>query len=302
MKRREFLAASALAATAAFMPSRAQAAPAGGWKGGKRWVYSITFDEGVQRLLDHTVPICREHRVPGHVALVSSQIGVRRNVPGSTFHNMMILNRAEIAGLAAEGWGFSCHSMTHANTTMENAQTEVIDARKVLEDATGQPISIFTVPGSNQGHPAALAHAAKGGYSAIMTIYDWLNTKGTDLMWLGRAPIHTECPAPFYSKFDPYKRLQQARAAGGWVIDYCHCPLPGTPTHPAKDCTTEELAERFRAVHEIGGDEVWLADPNEVVAYLLDDAESQRLRAAPAKPEDLVLDPQMRSQYFSEEK
>ncbi len=297
MQRRDFMKLAG-ALSLGTVASPALAAPAGGWKNGKRWVYSITYDEGVQDLLKYTLPICQKYKIPGHVALVSSQIGVRRNVPGSTFHDMMILNRAEIADLAREGWGFSCHSMTHASTTMENAESEVIAARKVLEDATGQPITIFTVPGSNQGHPASLAFAAKGGYSAIFTIYDWLNTKGTDLMWLGRAPIHTECPPPFYSKFDPYKRLQQAKAAGGWVVDYCHSPMPGKPTHPAKDCTTEEMEARFQAVHEIGGDEVWIAEPNEVVAYLLQDAESQRLRVEPAKPEDLVLDPAMRSLYF----
>jgi len=69
--------------------------------------------------------------------------------------------------------------------------------------------------------------------------------------------------------FDPYKRLHQAMDRGGWIVDYCHCPMPGKPIHPAKDCTAEELEERFRTVTRIGGDEVWLAEPNEVMAYLL---------------------------------
>lgn len=297
MQRREFIGAALGLAASPLLAGAAQAATASGWKHGKRWVYSITFDEGVQKLLEHTVPICREYGIPGHVALVSSQIGVKRNVPGSTFHDMMILNREEIAGLAKEGWGFSCHSMTHASTTFENAAVEVVAARKTLEEATGQAISIFTVPGANAGHPASLVYAPKGGYDAIMTIYDWVNTKGTDLNWLGRCPVHTEYPGPFYSKFDPYKRLQQAKGLGGWVIDYCHCPVPGKPTHPAKDCTTEELAARFAAVKEIGGDEVWIAEPNEVVAFLKADAESVRLRATPARPEDMVMDEGMRALY-----
>lgn len=297
MKRRQFLAASAAAAGVPFTSGAAGVAPRGPWKDGKRWVYSITFDEGVQRLLDFAVPLCRRYGIKGHVALVSSQIGVKRNVPGSTFHDMMILNREEVGVLAKEGWGFSCHSMTHASTTMENAQVEVIDARKTLADAIGQPISIFTVPGANAGHPASLTFAEKGGYSAIMTIYDWVNTKGTDLAWLGRCPIHTEYPGPFYSKFDPYKRLQQAKALGGWVIDYCHCPQPKHPTHPAKDCTSEELEARFKAVHEIGGDDVWIAEPNEVVEYLLRDEESRQLRATRARAEDMVLDQAMLAQY-----
>jgi hypothetical protein len=57
---------------------------------------------------------------------------------------------------------------------------------------------------------------------------------------------------------------------GGWVIDYCHCPMPGKAVHPWKDCTLEELGERFETVRKVGGDEVWLAEPNEVVEFLLE--------------------------------
>ena len=53
------------------------------WKNGKRWVYSITYDEGCEALLEYALPVHRQFGVPGHVALVASQIGVLRNVPGS---------------------------------------------------------------------------------------------------------------------------------------------------------------------------------------------------------------------------
>jgi peptidoglycan/xylan/chitin deacetylase (PgdA/CDA1 family) len=298
MDRRQFLGWSAATATLPWLPAAAAApAPTGGWKHGKRWVYSITYDEGVRDLLDHALPLHRKYGIPGHVGLVSSQIGVPRNVPGSTYHGMMILNRQEIQSLAQEGWGFSCHSLTHASTTMENGASEVIEGRGVLEAAIGLPVSIFIVPGSNQGHPAALAFAPQGGYSAIFTIYDWVNTKATDLNWLGRTPLHSEYPGPFYSKFDPWKRLQQAREIGGWIVDYCHCPMPGKAVHPAKDCSAEELEARFKAVTEFGGDEVWLAEPNEVVAFLRNDEESIRLRQHPAAPENMVLDEAMRALY-----
>ena len=102
-----------------------------------------------------------------------------------------------------------------------------------------------------------------------MTITDMVNPPAQDLLNLGRVPLHTEYPPPFYSKFDPYKRLHQAANLGGWVIDYCHCPTPGRAIHPWKDCTAEELEQRFEAVRRVGGDEVWPAEPNEVVEYLL---------------------------------
>jgi peptidoglycan/xylan/chitin deacetylase (PgdA/CDA1 family) len=181
---------------------------------------------------------------------------------------MMILSKEEIHMLCSEGWGVSCHGMTHAGINADNAEYEVVESRKVLEAALGMPVTMFCVPGSNESYPAARAVAEKAGYTSILTIYDDVNTADTDLMRLCRCPLHTEYPPPFYSAFDPYKRLHQAADRGGWIIDYCHCPMPGKPIHPWKDCTLEQLEERFETVLRLGGDDVWLAEPNEVVIYL----------------------------------
>jgi hypothetical protein len=213
----------------------------------------------------------REFGIPGHVALLASQIGVPRNVPGSSYDGMMILSRDEIHLLGAEGWGVSCHSMTHAAIGPDNAEYEVGESRLLLEQTLGLPVTMFCVPGNNDSYPAALALAERVGYHAIMTIYDDINTAETDLLRLCRCPVHTEYPPPFYSAFDPYKRIHQAMDRGGWIIDYAHCPMPGQPIHPWKDCTIEQLAQRFETVRRVGGDDVWLAEPNEVVQYLRSD-------------------------------
>ena len=240
------------------------------WKDGKRWVYSITYDEGCEDLLKYSLPIHRQYGIPGHVALVASQIGVPRNVPGSSYDGMMILSKEQLHDLRKEGWGISCHSMTHAYTQPENAQYEVVEARTVLEEATGIPVKMYCVPGSNAAYPAALDVAEAGGYNSIMTLTDKVNTIDADLFNLGRTALHVEYPAPFFSTFDPYKRLYQAIDLQGWVIDYCHCPMPGEAIHPNKDCTTEILEERFATVCRVGGDDVWLAEPNDVVEYILE--------------------------------
>ena len=239
------------------------------WKHGKTWVYSITYDEGCAALMEHALAVHRRHGIPGHVALVASQVGVPRNVPGSSYDGMMILSKDQVQALAGEGWGVSCHGMTHGRITDETAAYEVAEARLVLEDAAGLPVRMFCVPGNNANYPAALAVAADAGYHAIMTIYDNVNTLATDPMRLCRCPLHTQYPAPFYSAYDPYKRIHQAVDAGGWIIDYAHCPMPHEPIHPAKDCTIEELDRRFETVRRIGGDDVWLAEPNEVVEFML---------------------------------
>jgi peptidoglycan/xylan/chitin deacetylase (PgdA/CDA1 family) len=239
------------------------------WKHGKKWVYSITYDEGCELLLEHVVPLHRKYNIPGHVALVASQIGVPRNVPGSDYNGLMILNAEQVRALCEEGWGVSCHGMTHGPITAETAYREVVEACRQLEETLGTPVTIFCVPGNNDNHPAAVGVAAEAGIRAILTIYDRVNTRDSDLLALGRVPIHSEYPPPFYSAYDPYKRLHQAMALEGWVIDYCHCPLPGRAINPRKDCTLEELEERFATVMEVAGNDVWLAEPNEVVEYII---------------------------------
>jgi len=239
------------------------------WKDGKRWVYSITYDEGCADLLRYALPIHRRFGVPGHIAPLADQIGVVRDCPGSSYDGMMILSVQEIATLCAEGWGVSCHSMTHPRITPDNADYEVVASRKMLERKLGMPIKMFCVPGNNDSYPAAHAVAAAAGYNSIMTIYDDVNRPDVDLFRLCRCPLHTEYPPPFYSTFDPYKRIHQAIDCGGWIIDYCHCPTPQKPIHPWKDCTTDQLTERFATIVRVGGDDLWLAEPNEVVDFLL---------------------------------
>jgi len=240
------------------------------WKQGKRWVYSITYDEGCAALLENAVPVHRRYGVPGHVALLASQLGVPRDVPGSSYNGMMILSASQVRALAGEGWGASCHSMTHAGITDDNAEYEVVQSRVTLEQALDLPVPLFCVPGNNDSYPSSRSVAARAGYQGILTIYDDVNRPDVDLMRLCRVPLHTEYPPPFYSTFDPYKRIHQAIDCGGWIIDYCHCPLPGQPVHPWKDCTLEQLEERFATVTRVGGDDVWLAEPGEVVAYMLE--------------------------------
>lgn len=240
------------------------------WKDGKKWVYSVTYDEGLEDLYKYAIPLHRRYGVPGHISLVASQVGVPRNVPGSSFHEEMILNREQIDELIAEGWGVSCHSMTHAGINEKNARYEVVESRKVLEDTLEREIRMFIVPGSNASYPASRQVAEEAGYTSILTLWDAVNTPETELLRLHRTPLIEEHFEPFFCEFDPYCRLHQARDMGGWVIDYTHIARPRHEMKsPPKEISDTHLQQRFEKVLEVGGDDVWLADPNEVVDFLL---------------------------------
>jgi len=235
------------------------------WKHGKRWAYSISYDEGCADLLKFALAIHRRYGIPGHIAFVASQVGAARNVPGSSYDGMMILSKDEFQCLRKEGWGASCHGMTHALIDDQNVHYELYQSREVLTNALDYPIRLFCLPGDNTHFPIVHEHAARAGYRGNLTIYDEVNTERTDPMRLGRCPLHTQYPPPFFSAFDPYKRIHQAIDLGGWIIDYCHCPMPDKPIHPHKDCTTAELEERFKTIRRVGGEDVWIAEPNEVM-------------------------------------
>jgi hypothetical protein len=296
MDRRQWLALTGTTALGATLAKPSTAAT-GGWKNGKKWVYSITYDEAVVDLYKYAIPIHREYGFPGHLAIVSDQIGKIRDLPGSSYHGFQVMGKEHVDELCAEGWGVSCHSLSHCGVTKENGDQEVVEGMRLCRETLERPITLFTVPGDNNGHAPSIKFAEKAGVTAIMTIYDRINTKDTDLLWLGRMPMHTQFPKPFYTDFDPYKGLYLAMKEGGWVIDYNHCPMPDKPVHPAKDMTSQQLRARFDAVKEIGGDEVWIADPNEVVDFLLKDEEAIRRRESAPSPLASILHPEMLITY-----
>jgi len=238
------------------------------WKFGKRFVYSVTYDEGLEALLGETLQVHERFGIPGHVSMVSAQVGKVRTVKGSTFEGMMHLSARQIHDLRALGWGVSCHSMNHLAITPESAHEEVVLARKVLEDALGIPITMFIVPGNNYSYPASRAVAEEAGYLSILTIWDALNDQDTDLLRLHRTPLIEQGFDPFESAYDPYCRLHEALETGGWICEYTH--IARTPVVSAqKEVRVETLVRRFEKVEEVGGDKVWKATPDDVVDYIL---------------------------------
>jgi len=235
---------------------------------GKKWAYSITYDEGCSLLLKHVLPLHRKYNIPGHIALVANEVGKKRNIRGSHYNGLNILNKHQIQSLVKEGWGVSCHSLTHRKITNVNARDEMLSSKIKLENLLELNINIFCIPSNNDSFPVVKSHAKKFKYSAVMTIYDNINLINGNLLKLNRIPLHSYYPKPFYSAFDPFKRIIQAKRRNGWIIDYCHCPTPGKPIHPNKDCTLEQLEARFKAIAEFNDNDLWLEEPNKIVKFL----------------------------------
>jgi peptidoglycan/xylan/chitin deacetylase (PgdA/CDA1 family) len=240
------------------------------WLYGKTFVYSITYDEGFADLLENTVPIHDRFGFPGQLGLVAGQVGKPRSVPFSSWNGKQHMNVSQVQECLARGWGVSSHSMTHgaARSMYADPFTEVAGSRLLLEEVLEVPITSFIVPYDNENHPPVIDIARDNGYLSIFTLTDDVNNYGCDFYGLFRSPLIEEGFYPFYSHLDPYMRLHQARAAGGWVVDYTHLTNPQLVS-PTKEISQTSLIRRFDKVLEVGGKDVWTANCDEVVDYML---------------------------------
>ncbi|MBT4096365.1 MAG: polysaccharide deacetylase family protein [Gemmatimonadetes bacterium] len=239
------------------------------WKYGKRWVYSITYDEALADLHRFAVPLHEEFAIPGHVELLVGQMGEIRETGNSSYNGMRHMNAQELRDLLARGWGVGNHSWSHQVITPEMVEEEIGRAKQVLEEAIGEPIIFYCSPGDNTNMADHVLAACRSyGYLGAMSLTDALNRPEDELFWINRTALHEQYYAPFFSAYDPFRNIRQAQAVQGWLIDYCHCPLE-TAIHPNKDCTQAQLRQRFETVLAEGGDDVWCAVPEEALSYHL---------------------------------
>ena len=172
---------------------------------------------------------------------------------------------------------------------MDDPDLELGRARETIEEAIGAAVTVYCAPGSNENlTPEILGKLPEYGYLAGMSITDDINRPAglcvgapsapthsdsrvilrcaQNDLWINRVPIHERYWGVFDSAFDAYKRIRQAQVERGWIVDYCHCPLP-EPVHPYKDCTAAHHRERLEAVVAEGGGACWFANPDDVVDY-----------------------------------
>ncbi|MCK4983010.1 MAG: polysaccharide deacetylase family protein [Victivallaceae bacterium] len=238
------------------------------WKYGKKWVYSITFDEAVSDLHRFAIPILDKYNVPGHLEVVVGQMGQIRNIGSSSLNGFKHMGSEELRDMLSRGWGVSNHSWSHEIITFKTVNKEIGHAKKVLEEAIGEPITIYCAPGNNDNmNDAVLDACRRYGYLGAMSLTDALNRPDDeDMLWINRTFLHHQGYTPFFSEFNPFRNILHAKRDQGWLIDYCHCPLE-EPIHPNKDCSEAQLRERIETIVNEGGDEVWLARVEDAVDY-----------------------------------
>jgi len=235
------------------------------WKYNKRWVYSATYDEGLAELHRFVVPVHDRLGIPGHVEAVAGHLGVIRQLSTSSFNGMRHMSGGELRELTERGWGIGNHSWSHG-VVEKDVERELGIAKRTIEEAAGYPVTLYTAPGDNHNmSPAVLDALPRYGYLGGMSITDDVN--GPDFgLWINRSPLHEKFSDLYDSAFDAFKRIDQAKKQGAWVIDYLHCPLEKA-IHDYKDVGAAHHAERLETVAEQGKYDCWFANPDRVADY-----------------------------------
>ena len=245
------------------------------WKHGFQFAYSVTYDEGFVDLLEHALPIHQKYGIPGHLVMVAGQLGQLRDVPSSTYDGLRRhLSAQQLRDLISAGWSVGDHSMTHGDLNVD-AFNEVVISKRVLEDAIGQPVNVFHLPGANFSYAPAARYIKEAGFLAVFFADDRVNPPDPDLMCLSRTLMYvnegkpwTPLYSPFPREYDPYHRLHEVSEAGGWLVDVTHAVEPN-PLALWKDVTPEVLDARFDCLRQVGAGQEWATEPEEIVDYII---------------------------------
>jgi hypothetical protein len=162
----------------------------------------------------------------------------------------------------SERWSVGCQfSSADKTPTVESLR----EMRLSLEKAIGAPVRTLAFPDfkSCQAHQGI---AQEAGFERLLVVYDDLNTADEDTNVIKRSPLYHRGPPPIRLATDPYRLLAAAWDRGGWVVDVVRL-VDRYPLNPARDCTPGELEARFKAVSNIGGDQVWMAAPETIARY-----------------------------------
>ncbi|MDE2815183.1 MAG: hypothetical protein OXK81_00610, partial [Chloroflexota bacterium] len=128
------------------------------WKHGWRWVYSVTYDEDVRSLLDHALPLHRQHDMPGTVALAAELLadGGQLRLSSRGSERERYLSVGEIRELQRHGWSIASAGPTRVQSCLllraptRGAPTQT--SREALEQLVGAPVTVLTVSTIDHHH------------------------------------------------------------------------------------------------------------------------------------------------------
>jgi len=156
----------------------------------------ITFDDGDISVYERAFPILHKYGLTGVVYIVGNYMGTEG-----------YMSAGQIKVLVAAGWEVGSHSRSHRDLTkLEPAvqRAEIVEARKVLQKATGSPVLTFAYPFGIMS-PGVADYAHFAGYIAAMGLGFTPDQGKSNLFWLQRRDIKGEYDIKQFRDFLPWQ-------------------------------------------------------------------------------------------------
>jgi peptidoglycan/xylan/chitin deacetylase (PgdA/CDA1 family) len=157
----------------------------------------ITFDDGYRDNFLFAAPLLAKYGLPATFFVVSDYIGSNRVFPwdlDNPTHNPP-MNWDEIRELSRMGFEIGGHTSNHLNlrnASIEEAQREIVESKKKIEDEIGQKITLFSYPfgGKDDMRDEIYPIIREAGFTCCCSGYGGKVTSKTDIFKLNRVVVH----------------------------------------------------------------------------------------------------------------
>ncbi len=234
------------------------------------FAFSMTYDEGTVDCLANALPIHEKYNIPGHVDVVSGQLGKKRNCFLSSLNGYIHMSADELKFLINKGWGVGNHSFSHycypASPGL-NMFREIVWSKYRLEDDLDWPVRIFTICNDMYNYSDTI-ELVKQHYMGCVSVEDAPNREGFDFYKIGNCMMASggfkERPG-----WAPELRLENLSAdfiKDSWLLLTSHLIMWDVP-QSHKCVTPEYLTRYFEKLYEISGGDFWAVKPDDAIDY-----------------------------------
>lgn len=119
----------------------------------------VTFDDGHETFLPYALPVLERYQIPVINFLIWDHVSKGRLLGGMTLEEILKLKSHPLMT-------FGSHTLTHPRLTeisLDQARIEMVESKKMLEEALGRPIDYFCYP-AGDFNEKIVALAKEAGY------------------------------------------------------------------------------------------------------------------------------------------
>jgi peptidoglycan/xylan/chitin deacetylase (PgdA/CDA1 family) len=136
----------------------------------------LTFDDGYRNNLENALPVLRAVGFPATLYVVVHAVG-RDNFWHDPYSEVRLpmLSWEDILILRDAGWDIGSHTLTHPRLTrlsLEEANHEIVESRRILENRVGVPPVSFAHPyGNGADHVEIRRRIQDAGYRTAVSVH-----------------------------------------------------------------------------------------------------------------------------------